>query len=272
MLGKLLKHELAVSVRVIPIFYLVSAGLALLIFVSSFLQLQVIPLLLSIPFILVCAGTILGTQVVIAVRYHQSLFGREGYLTQTLPVSKGKLLFSRVLLAFFWLFCSLVVCFAGIFLLPAMLGLTNPAEIWEDLYGSLHAYGSAQLLVPLAYSLLSMITQGLMSVALIFFVITFSNTRPFIKNNVLFSIVWYLAFSTVIGLVKIVAMLFFPLSLAIENGHLVLEWQFMAASMIENAGSGAASMGLGNVIIDLACAAVLFPLINWMLKKKTSVR
>lgn len=274
MLGKLLKHELAVSARIIPIFYLAAAGMALLIFASSFLQLHIVSIFLCIPFVLICAGAPLGTYVVIAVRYHQSLFGREGYLTQTLPISKSTLLLSRTLLAFFWLVCSLIVCFAGIFLLPSLLGLTSPTEIWESLYDSLYAYGDELLLAPLAYTLLSMITQGVLSVSIIFFVITFSNTRPFIKNNILFSIVWYLAFSTAISLVKMIAMLFLPLNLAVENGHLVLELRFMVSSMIESVQSGLAntSMGLGGVIVDIIGIAVLFPLTNWMLKKKTSVR
>jgi len=50
------------------------------------------------------------TLVLILVRYYKNFFTDEGYLTFTLPVSRAKLVNSKIIMAFFWAVMTILVC------------------------------------------------------------------------------------------------------------------------------------------------------------------
>lgn len=50
------------------------------------------------------------TLVLILIRYYKNFFTDEGYLTFTLPVSRKSLLNSKIIMAFFWMAMTLLVC------------------------------------------------------------------------------------------------------------------------------------------------------------------
>lgn len=270
MLGKLLKHEFKASCRIIPVFYLIIAGLMLLGTICRLFRIYLIATIITFLLAMGCAAVMVGTLAIIAVRFYQSMFGREGYLTQTLPVSKGSLLLSRLLLAFFWLFCGLLVCLAAVCFIFFLLDLGSPLAALRELIGQM---GAAEFSMMAVFLLVSLVTQTLLSISAIYFAVTFSHTKPFLKNNILFSVVWYFALNTVIGLLEFAGMLLIPIVLTVQNGHLVLDFQFMADSFARINQMGLEGlMPVGNMLVDLAGTAVLLPLTVWLLRRKTSVK
>ena len=106
MLGKLIKHELRHSARYTMAIYTavivisVVMGLSLL---SSSTFLGVMSC-----FALYAAGIIavIVTLVSVIKNFYDTLFGRQGYLTLTLPVKCSTLLISKVIVSFIWIIAS----------------------------------------------------------------------------------------------------------------------------------------------------------------------
>lgn len=63
---------------------------------------QLIPLTLILVFGALIAGSLLATLLIIINRFNKNIFGREGYLTMTLPVSEHHLILSKLLSSFIW--------------------------------------------------------------------------------------------------------------------------------------------------------------------------
>ena len=219
------------------------------------------------------AAIILGTIAVIAVRYYQSLFGKEGYLTQTLPVSKGSLLSSRLLVALFWLICSAVLLLLCIFVGLYLVQPGNPIDLIRSIFAYLAVPEMSLFMI---FAGVSIVTQTLLLIASIYFSVTLAHTRPFLKNNLLFSVVLYFGLNTCLSLLKLVAMLCIPVVLTVQNGHVALEFRFMFQSFMEMTQAGSANsvanLSIGNMILDVIGIAVLLPMSCWLLKNKTSVK
>jgi|GEM_PF-4845382 hypothetical protein len=60
-------------------------------------------------------ATIYTTAILLAVRYYQSMYGREAYLTHTLPVTAGTLLLSKTLAYLFWCLVNVIPIVIGSF-------------------------------------------------------------------------------------------------------------------------------------------------------------
>ena len=121
------------------------------------------------------------------------------------------------------------------------------------------------------------------SLSAVYFSITLSNTRPFLSNNFLFAVVFYLAGSTVIGLLEIVFMLLLPIGVRVgESGGLHLVFGSMLLDLLKHPeliGSNQdpavltqMSLGVGSVIVDLAAGMVLLFVTRWLLTRKISVK
>lgn len=127
------------------------------------------------------------------------------------------------------------------------------------------------------------LVQLFATLAAVYFAITLSNTRPFLSNNLLFSVVFYLASSTVIGLIELVAMLLLPIGIRLtEGGGMRLVFETTLGSLLQNPslmGSNQdpsvfmqMSLGIGSVLADAAVGIVLLFVTRWLLTRKVSVK
>ncbi|MEX2784940.1 ABC transporter permease [Streptococcus sp. H49] len=77
------------------------------------------------------SATWVATLFIIINRFSKNIFGREGYLTMTLPVSAHQLILSKLLMSFAWIVFNSFVLVIGIFLI--VLPITGPREIVSQL-------------------------------------------------------------------------------------------------------------------------------------------
>lgn len=63
---------------------------------------QFIPIILALIFGVLVAGAWIATLVIIIRRFYKNVFGCEGYLTLTLPISSHQLILSKLLASFIW--------------------------------------------------------------------------------------------------------------------------------------------------------------------------
>lgn len=92
---------------------------------------QLLPLALSLIFGSLITGSLLATLLIIINRFNKNIFGREGYLTMTLPVSEHSLILSKLLASLIWGF------FNGLILILATLIVTIPQVPVSDIQGVL---------------------------------------------------------------------------------------------------------------------------------------
>ena len=78
---------------------------------------QFIPIILALIFGVLVAGAWIATLVIIIRRFYKNVFGCEGYLTLTLPVSSHQLILSKLIASFIWTVFNAIVLVIGIALL-----------------------------------------------------------------------------------------------------------------------------------------------------------
>lgn len=123
MFGKLLKYELK-SVRK---WYLSLYGIALVLssvvgvwlkYLESHSSDSILPTIVSIltflSFGAVIASLLLSTLFLIVKRFKRNIYGRQGYLTLTLPVTTHQILISKLISAFIWFVLSALVTILSI--------------------------------------------------------------------------------------------------------------------------------------------------------------
>ena len=123
MLGKLMKHELRATARIMLPVLGILAGLALLANVSirllnvvsaSAVQALLIFFISAFAFGLVAAAVV--TLVIMALRFYRSLLRDEGYLQFTLPVTVHDHVWAKLLIAPFWTLIVILGIMLAIFL------------------------------------------------------------------------------------------------------------------------------------------------------------
>ena len=268
MLGKLLKYEAKAGAKPLCAVYAGMAGVFLIGLLAR--ELHVVQIQVTTAFLLIAGGVaaVVMAVVMAILRYHRGLFGAEGYLTQTLPVSKGKLILAKLTAAYAWTAVSIlaaVLAAAGVMYLFRM----NFAEI----AGALIDLGMGTLLL---VALPMFAIQLLAFFGELYFAITLANTRPFLRSNAAFSFVFYLAANFAVGLLELVGMLVIPLGLHIGETGVYLTAETMLGSLLEWTSFGVPArgftIGIGSGVVDLAVGIGLLLAARWLLQHKTSVK
>ena len=271
MLGKLLKYEMKAGLRLLPIVYLGMVSVFLVGLLAKAIGISQIQFAAALLLAVGGVAAVLMTLVLVILRCFKGLFGTEGYLTQTLPVGKGTLLLSKVIAAYVWMLVS-VLGAAAAFVGCLWIGGADLRPIWEMVFGSgtrgwgallfyVAAVGAAQLLTFLGE---------------LYFAVTLANTRPFLRNNTVFSVLFFFITNFIVSLLELAGMLLIPLGIHIgESGA---EWVFrglldmFGASHSGNSLTGLATIGLGGVFVDAAAGVALLLIARWLLAHKTSVK
>lgn len=281
MLGKLFKHEWKATARLLLLLYLAVPALFLAGWLIRLIGNELLTLFPAV--LLICAGVAVFflTFAFLILRFHKSMFGSEGYLTQTLPVRKGRLLFVKLCTAFLWVLLSLAAA-----LLAVGLGLWLADVNLIDAASQLLAMIRAQM-PEHVYRFMIGLTIGSSAVGMlgflieVFFAVTLANTGPFLKNNIVFSFLFYFAAAVGMNVVNSLLTTFFPfsirfteegMSLAAENMLGMMAESFQAPSSAALPASGSMNIGLAGFLFQLAALIAMVVLTNWLLREKTSVK
>ena len=119
MLSKLIKHEFrALSRFLLPIHILLLVACLIGRFMFQAMAMMDLPnVILIVSFVFLISIWIVvpcATSILIVVRYYKSLYTDEGYLTLTLPATRGQLLFSKAFAACVWSILDLAIVIAGL--------------------------------------------------------------------------------------------------------------------------------------------------------------
>ena len=173
MFGKLLKYEFrsigkwyfALNAFVIAIAAILSFTIKLFAQSNSdglfgVLTNKMLPLTLGLTFGSLIAGSLLSTLLIIIKRFSKSVFGREGYLTLTLPVNSHQIILSKLLASFICsVFNTIILAFAIAIVIVPMFNIN---ELLEGFFNSFKMDYFINMLTVLAYVLLSTFTSILL--------------------------------------------------------------------------------------------------------------
>ncbi len=271
MLGKLLKYEMKAGLRLLPIVYLGMVSAFLLGLLARAIGIFQIQLFLSILLAVGGVAAVLMTLVLVILRCFKGLFGAEGYLTQTLPVGKGTLLLAKAIAAYGWMLIGILAAVAALVGCLWISG-SDLGSIWAIVFGN-ETRGQGALLL---YVAVVGAAQLLAFLGELYFAVAFANTRPFLRNNVVFSVLFFFITNFAVSLLELAGMLLIPLG--IQFGASGAEW--VSQSMLDMLGAGytgnslseLATIGIGSVFVDVAVGIALLLVARWLLTHKTSVK
>ncbi|MSR94478.1 hypothetical protein FYJ34_09470 [Clostridiaceae bacterium 68-1-5] len=220
MLGKLIKHDFKALNR----FLLIMHGFLLLfaVAVRIFLPLyeNVIFSLFLILYILFLIGVSFATYITIAVHFYKNLFSDEGYLTRTLPVSRGTHLLSKTITGTVWAIANLLLIIVSLCITISM------PEVWNALLENKVRIMTG-LGLPADFGLLQLVLSSLVVIALQCFTsvcmvyVSVMIGQLFTRHRILGSVVAYFSISTVLSLLSFVAAAVATFSASQSSGALM---------------------------------------------------
>lgn len=197
MIGKLIKHDLKAGARRMGNIYLAALIASGAMIVSAFIESGLLRFLSSMVVVVVAFVAVIMTFASVIFGANKSLFGREGYLTQTLPVKTSALIFSKWFTSSIWLLVSyafVIVAFISVFIYWTSENQEG-AQIYDMIYSVLQTFGvGAETVYQKSLAIQAVIGLFNMSIFVMYilFAITLSNIRPFHKLGT-FGVIIYLA-------------------------------------------------------------------------------
>lgn len=122
MLGKLLKHEMKATARLLLPIFLVLAALTVLDRIVISLKifkgvLAIIPGFISFFYVISLVAIVVVTAVIIIYRFYKNLMTDEGYLMFTLPAKPHELINAKLIASIVWTIASFVAVLASLFVI-----------------------------------------------------------------------------------------------------------------------------------------------------------
>ena len=268
MLKKLLKYDLRASF--VPLGLLFLGAMLMFVLATIFKALHINQMVVSFAIFLVLVGIamLVIAMVMLVMRFYKSLFGAEGYLTQTLPVGKGHILVSKFITAALLLITAFIGCFLAIAGAMILSGVQ-----WEQIQPIFD--GTRGLHYLLTFAAVSAFVQMCATISQVYGAIVLSNTRMFLKNNILFAVIFYFASTMVVSILEMLGMLLIPLGLQFHEDGVSFVFSSSLQSLLDGAMTGNSStfvLGVGSVFIDVAVSIGLFLAARWLLIHKASVK
>lgn len=197
MIGKLIKHDLIAGARRMGNIYLAAVIACAALLFSSLVKSGFLRFLSSAAVFVIACIAVVVTFASVVFGANKTLFGREGYLTQTLPVRTSSLIFSKWITSSFWVLISYGLAAAVGILLFVYWTSENQdgAQMYEIIYSFAQSFGLGGESVYQKYLIISAVIglfNACILVMFIIFSITLSNVRPLNKLGS-FGIIIFLA-------------------------------------------------------------------------------
>lgn len=207
MLGKLIKYDLKANRNLFLLMYGIFLAISLGTRIAmesmvrdlggySALGVAAVFLLMSF-FVAVVVISVLG-YILVVRRFYVHLFGEEGYLTFTLPVTASQHFAAKVISGLFWLFVSLLVQAAGFLILAA--GALRHEVVKEVLWVMTELYepffGAGDLIWQIVFALFN----SVVSLMMVYFSICLGQMSR--HRRVLSSVVWYFGLSLLFNMIS----------------------------------------------------------------------
>lgn len=144
MLGKLIKYDFKALNRYLIVIHgmlLITAAMGRFLFVGRMVQnpgsspseLGMIVMVVGILiYVILFMTAVFGTLLLIAIHFYKNLYSDEGYLTHTLPVSRGKLLASKTISGSVWALIDIILVISSVLILVLYKPTIQEFIVYKD--------------------------------------------------------------------------------------------------------------------------------------------
>lgn len=216
-MGKIIKHEFKdtwLEITIICGAFIAMATISAL--VLKYIRFYYFSSLLIIAMVILYIVALAVVLINIIKSFNNRIFGNEGYLTLTLPISIDKILLGKIIVNFIWMITVAGTLIIGLGIMFIIIENLNPGDISYMLRDVFDNFGNFIL------SIAVILIQALFALVLLVFVLSVLNIGRIKKFKFLVGIVLYYIISTIIGWLGNL-LLIFPYRAKIRNGELLFE-------------------------------------------------
>lgn len=203
MLGKLIKHEIRHSARYHLAILVATVAVTAVVGISLLSDSTVLAAFTCFALFITGIATVIVTLVSVIKNFYDTIFGRQGYLTLTLPVKGSTVLLSKVLVSFFWIivgFVATAIPYLVIFLYARVKTSELTLMFGDALEGILSMLPESDVVVSLlAVLVVLVIAEILTYVGYVYFSVTIANTRAFHNHPKLFGGLTFFGISIIVS-------------------------------------------------------------------------
>ena len=274
-LGKLIKYDfMDVSKLIIP-FYIGMGVMGIVIRVFWFILLNekiddrvristgVFQFMSYFGYVIAIIGIILMTYYAVIIRYYRSIYGNEGYLTNTLPIETYEIILAKLLTFFSWFVINgIIIFFTFWFIIPIegifKANIFRPEVLREIEMFLRHSVGTALII-----GIISMLVMTIEKILFLFLCVSIANMVK--SYRILTGIGAYIILGGIIGLIKQVILTFTYIFDKNYGNYDNSEWEVLRT--FENV----FNTNLGMLFTSIVFSVILFFVVNYLLKNKLNL-
>ncbi|WP_270975294.1 ABC transporter (permease) [Streptococcus agalactiae] len=257
MFGKLLKYELKsvgkwyLTLNAAVLLVSIILGLVLKALGGNFstdtnsTSAQIFTIILVLLLAMVISGSLLSTLAIIIKRFYSNIFGRQGYLTLTLPVTTNQIICSKLLASLLW---SIFIVIIGIILviLP-LVGIGQFVVAFPEIYKIISS-SNAPLFI--AYFFLSYVAGTLL------IYLSIAVGQLFTNKRILMGIVSYFGISLLITFLTLIIDSIFHIDLFNSHANATFSQPVL----------------LYNILVSIVEIAIFYMLTHSIIKYKLNIQ
>lgn len=268
MLGKLIKNEFKGTSHLLLNIYFATAVVIALMAVAYMLKFTWLSTLCTLALMLISFLVLILTTVGVITSFHKTLYGPQGYLSFTLPVSSGSLLAAKAIVSFVWVLLSYVVCI-GIWVgigtyLSRVIG-DETMDMVRSLIEMFKALPDKTVVIKFLLTAAVAIFLTVASlIAKIYFSITVSNTKKFQNLGPFFAIVIFFVVYITIAIVSVILTNYIPLKMVLTSEGFFFTTDVPTDILL--------SFGISGMVLELVMLVVLFIATAKLMKNKINVK
>ena len=273
MLGKLIKHELRHSARYTMSIYIAVIAISAIVGLSLLSSSTFLGVMSC--FVLYAAGfiAVIVTLVSVIKNFYDTLFGRQGYLTLTLPVKCSTLLISKVVVSFIWIvvsFTLMALTFVMIFFYAkerssGYFSMVSDAFSTSGLFEMLPSASTVIkfLIVAAIWAIITIFTY----VSFVYFTVTVSNTRILQSHPKLLGGIIFIGIFSLNNNVGNLLTQYIPLTFNVGNDTV-----FFAFEQMGRVEEAILSYGVAGTVFSGVLAVGLLYLTGYILEHKVNLK
>ncbi len=270
MLGKLIKNEFKANIHTIGMIYVVAAATILVMMAAFIVKITWLSALSTVVLIATGLIAIILTFISVVQNFRKTLFGGQGYLSFTLPVTSGQLLAAKTITSFCWMLLSYAVAigiFIGVYLYStAMIGEDVKFAI-QMMLSMFDGFPSGDTIkLALAFVALIIFIRIVVLIAQLYFSITLANTRVMQKLGGFAAVAVFFVVFIVMQIIGVLLAHYVPLSVVLTSEGIFYSTQSTMADPL------GLSFGIAGTIFNVVCAAGLFFATAKLMNSKVNIK
>lgn len=270
MLGKLIKNEFKTSSHTMGMIYFSAILVAGIMAIAYLFKVTWISALATVALLAISVIAIVVTFVCVVTNFQKTLFGAQGYLSFTLPVTSGQLLASKTIVSFAWMLLSYAVgigIWMGVYAYASMMigeDVKTAFAFIKLFFEGLPSTSTIKAVV--VFGLAVIFIRIVVLIAQLFFAITLSNTRSMQKYGVFAPIIIFFAIFILMTVIGAVLSNYIPLSIVADSEGIRLS---VSSTMANPEGF---TFGLVGTLFNIVAAAALFIGSSSLMNTKVNIK